>query len=406
MTTIRRKTRVAVLGAGIMGSCLALCLARRGVAVSLYDMEVAPMYGASRWNEGKIHLGYLYGADKQLTTARHLIPSGLAFAPLMRGILEEDLDVCTTEGDDIFLIHRDSVVGAEQARDYYRAVSKLVREAPGAQNYLVDVCAASCTELTSAELAELANPRHVAAGFRIPERSVETGWIADRTVAALESQGGISLRMSTRVSAVQSVGDRRDRWRVCHADGGEEFDCVVNALWQNRIDIDATVGLDPPAEWSKRYRLALFVHTARPLNTPSAVLAVGPFGDVKNYNGRDFYLSWYPAGLVHECDNTEPGEAFTPSGFVPDAIVAATRRGLDGVLAGAGDILDAAARCKVAGGWVFAQGRGSLASRSSSLHRRDRFGICRHGSYYSVDTGKYSLAPWLAASLSEEIAGV
>lgn len=50
---------VAVLGAGILGSSVALFLARRGALVTLFDAKNRPFEGASRWNEGKIHLGYI-----------------------------------------------------------------------------------------------------------------------------------------------------------------------------------------------------------------------------------------------------------------------------------------------------------------------------------------------------------
>jgi hypothetical protein len=39
------------------------------------------------------------------------------------------------------------------------------------------------------------------------------------------------------------------------------------------------------------------------------------------------------------------------------------------------------------------------------LHKRHRIGIHRRGAYVSVDTGKYSIAPWLARQLADEIAG-
>ncbi len=51
---------------------------------------------------------------------------------------------------------------------------------------------------------------------------------------------------------------------------------------------------------------------------------------------------------------------------------------------------------RLEGGWVYAAGRGSLADPRSTLHRRDRVGVTRAGSYISIDTGKYSIAPWLA----------
>jgi hypothetical protein len=53
---------------------------------------------------------------------------------------------------------------------------------------------------------------------------------------------------------------------------------------------------------------------------------------------------------------------------------------------------------------VFARGTGSLDDPATSLHRRDRLGIRRDGKYITVDTGKYSTAPWLAARLAEEVA--
>jgi hypothetical protein len=55
------------------------------------------------------------------------------------------------------------------------------------------------------------------------------------------------------------------------------------------------------------------------------------------------------------------------------------------------------------GGWVFAAGRGALSDPASTLHRRKDFGVFRRGNYISVDTGKYSTAPWLAQRLADHI---
>ena len=67
---------------------------------------------------------------------------------------------------------------------------------------------------------------------------------------------------------------------------------VVNALWEGPLAIDVTWG------WSlsvvHRFRRCAFVRTREVVDVPGAIVAVGPFGDMKNYNGRDFYLSWYP----------------------------------------------------------------------------------------------------------------
>lgn len=405
MSGVNGRKRVAVLGAGILGSCVALFLARSGIAVDLFDLESAPMNGVSRWNEGKIHLGYLYGGDPGGDTARHVIPGGLAFAPLLRSLLEQSLDGHMTPSDDVFLIHRDSIVGAEQARDYYERVSELVSNFPGARDYLVDVRRASTRPLTPGELTSIANGDLACAGFHVPERSVQTNWVADQLCAALSAQPGIRLRMNTRVTAVAPVAGIDGPWRVATTDQTEPFDTVINALWHGRVDIDRTAGVALPFEWSNRYRLSLFVRTSRAFELSSAVLAVGPFGDIKNYNGRDFYLSWYPAGLVHESENASPDLHLADTVRGKAEIIAAIRNGVTAAFPGVQSILENAEEITLAGGYVFAQGRGSLASAASTLHRRDRSGIARRGQYYSIDTGKYSVAPALAEAVAREIAG-
>jgi glycine/D-amino acid oxidase-like deaminating enzyme len=402
---VNSRNRVAVLGAGILGSCVALFLARRGVAVDLFDLESAPMAGVSRWNEGKIHLGYLYGGDPGGDTARHLIPGGLAFAPLMRRLLEQSLEGHVTTADDVFLIHRDSIVGADQARSYYQRVSELVRQSPGARDYLADVRRAGVRPLTPGELASIANAELAHAGFHVPERSVQTNWIADQLCAALAAQAGIRLRMNTQVTAVAPIGGIDGPWRVQTQHQLEPFDVVVNALWHGRLDIDRTAGVALPLEWSNRYRLSLFVRTQRTFALSSAVLAVGPFGDIKNYNGRDFYLSWYPAGLAHESENASPDLHLATRLRDTQKTIAAIRKGVTAAFRGIEPILDNAEAIRLAGGYVFAQGRGPLASATSTLHRRDRSGVLRRGRYYSIDTGKYSVAPALADAVAREIAG-
>src|SRR5215218_5850702 len=118
---------IAVLGAGIMGCSVALRLAQRGVRVTLFDGAPQPCTGASRWNEGKIHLGYLYAADPTLATAHRVLDRGLAFKPLVERLIGQTIDAVTSPVDDVYLVHRRSVVDADAMERYYAAVSALVR---------------------------------------------------------------------------------------------------------------------------------------------------------------------------------------------------------------------------------------------------------------------------------------
>jgi glycine/D-amino acid oxidase-like deaminating enzyme len=398
------RRRAAVLGAGIMGTATAIQLARRGVDVTVYDREPAPMAAASRWNEGKIHLGYLYGGDPSLATARHLLTGGLQFGDRLRELIDEELAGHTTTEDDVYLVHERSVVGPDALRTRFHQVSELIREHPDAGRYLVDVSDARATEIRPSELRDLGGAG-IVAGFRVPERSVETRWVADRLAAALPATTGVALRVGTTVTGVEPSGTRTDRWRVRTSDGDrEEFDLVVNALWNGRLAIDVTAGLVPRPPWTHRYRHCVFIRTRSEQRLPSALVTVGPFGDVKNYNGRDFYVSWYPVGLVAEGSDVELDAPQTPTGSDADAFAARVRAALEPIMPGVGAVFDDAESVVVHGGFVFARGAGALDDPMSGLHRRDRYGVERLGSYHSVDTGKYSTAPWLARELAAELA--
>jgi hypothetical protein len=400
--------RVAVLGAGVMGCSVAIQLARRGLDVTIFDRESAPMAAASRWNEGKIHLGYIYGADPTLATAQHLLTGGLLFAERLRELIDSDLADHVTDDDDIYLVHRDSVVGPEVLRPKFAAISALVREHPDASRYLVDVSGAASAEISLDELRTIAGA-DIVAGFRVPERSIETQWVADRLAGAAASTTGVRLRLDASVVDVATVDGDLGRWRVRtgDADGeaGNDFDIVVNALWNGRLPIDVTAGIEPVPPWTHRFRQCVFIRTRTPSDVPSALVAVGPFGDVKNYNGRDFYISWYPVGLTGQGSDLELQAPPLPTGASADDFVARVRAALEPLMLGVGRLFDDAESIAVHGGFVFARGAGSLSDPHSGLHRRDRYGVQRRGSYFSVDTGKYSTAPWLARELADEIAG-
>ena len=392
----------------MLGVCTALMLARRGKRVTLIDGADALLDGASRWNEGKIHLGFLYAADPTLRTAVKLIPGGLAFRSLVEGLVERPIDGYTTS-EDVCLVHRESVVDAETTIAYARRNLALIRDAAtatGASRYVGDLADAEIRALSSSELSQATSSPDVVGGFHVPERSISTVAIADLLCDAVRAEPRIETRTGTTVTGVH----RRDdcRYDILTAPAAAHdlgtFDTVVNALWEGRPAIDASLGIHPPAPWSHRFRAGLFAH-APDATLRNVVLITGPFGDMKRYADGRVYLSWYPVGLLAQGHELEP-----PRG---DATVDADRRGrirdgtLDGLapyfpavrsLAGTSHQLD------VRGGWVYALGQGSIGDRTSTLHARDRFNMTIDRGYISVDTAKYSLAPWLAAQVSDLIA--
>ena len=404
--------RIAVLGGGILGSCTALELARRGRRVTLVDGADDIMQGASRWNEGKIHLGFVYAGDPSMETARRLIPSGLAFAGLLRRLLERDLDDFVTPEDEIFLVHRTSVVDVASFEAYADRTAALVRHAASRPDasYLSDVTAARVRRLSTTELADVVCSDDVLAGYQVPERSISTVPIADLLRRRVLDAPSIEVRTRTWITGarrrpdgrldVMTQGDQGPR----PLDAGP-FDLVINALWEGRLAVDASLGVHPPAPWSHRFRAGLFGR-APELAIPSAVLCVGPFGDIKRYADGRVYLSWYRAGLLAEGSGIEPPRSrarLTPS--VRDRVRDETLDALSQFFPGLLALRDATAVLTTHGGWVYALGQGSLADPGSGLHRRDRVELTTDRGYISVDTAKYGQGPLLARQLAEMIVG-
>jgi hypothetical protein len=57
------------------------------------------------------------------------------------------------------------------------------------------------------------------------------------------------------------------------------------------------------------------------------------------------------------------------------------------------------------GGQIFAWGTTDVDDPSSELHCRYEIGVNSYGRYHSVDTGKYTMAPYFAAETVNRITG-
>ena len=351
------------------------------------------MSKAARWNEGKIHMGYLYAVDRSLDTARKLIPGGIAFRPIVEGLIGNSIENHMTRDDDIYLAHTRSVVDPDSMLRYFNSVSDLAVVEGGVK--------IRPSQLSRSELSKITANPEIAAGFRVPERSVNTNWLADRVAERVKSERLIDLRCNCPVT---SLSKDAGRWRVItHCGNCDGFDVVVNALWEGRSAIDTAVGRSSEQSLSYRYRVALFMQVPE-ADVENVVIATGPFGDIKNYDGRHLYLSWYPAGLLLDChQQNAPAPPTIDDGLKQQV--------LNAMIAGLGDyfpvVLDFPGRAQqssVAGGWVVARGKGLLSDPASTLHRRDEIGIRRGDNYYSIEIGKYSVAPWLASQVADELA--
>jgi len=400
--------RVAVLGAGLAGTCVAMELAAAGCEVHLFDRAPGALLGASVVNEGKIHLGLVYANDASGRTARTMVRGAASFRPLLECWVDAADLVALASSPFVYAVPRDSLLPPERIRAHFDQVERLwsiEARQPGAR-YLIDDARPTWRERAVRADDALFDAAHVAHAFESGECAVDTPALCTRLRARLAEEPRITPRLATTVDAIRAEprGGFRVRFHVAGAQGDEPFACVVNATWEQRLGLDAGVGLAPPAAVVHRYKVGLSSsdpELARRM--PSVTFVLGPYGDTVGCPGRA-YASWYPAGLLRQEFGVMPGP--TPVALDAarrDALVAATLAGLRRLMPGAAALHDTAAPWDVVGGYITAWGRSGIEDATSELHERHAVGVHSVGAYHSIDTGKFTLAPLFAAEACARI---
>jgi len=405
---MRRRQRVAVLGGGLQGCCVALALAADGAEVVLFDRNTALMSRAFVAAEGKIHLGHVYAGDASLATARMMKQGALTFAPLIERWCGGQVPYALSSPFD-YLVHEDSQLTLGQFGDYLNAVHHLLTEdVPPNGSYFGEPITAA-VPIPTDELNDAYAGGAVVGGFRTPEVAVHPGVLAQALRMRIASDPAIEVRLEHRVDSVEDdaaglavvarTGDRPVR---------ESFDHVVNALWDGRLALDETRGLKPGRSWLYRFKHGIrFRLPASRQPIPSTTIVLGPFGDTVAYGDGTYYLSWYPAGMLATSSDVSPPEwpAF-PDPALAEKIVAESIVGMaDSVTALTGLDPSELIGASVMGGVIVAWGSTDIDDPKSLLHQRHEIGVHSWGRYHSIDPGKLTMAPYFASVCASRIGG-
>ena len=401
--------RVAVLGGGLQGACVAMELASAGISVDLYDKNDRCMSQASAQNEGKIHLGYVYANDRSLRTARTMVKGAIAFAPLMRRWLGDLVDSLPVSTPFHYVVHSDSLLGIDDVEQHFRSAHAVALEE--SQDIALDYFGADYrvppVRMSGSECADLFDSRRVAAAYRTAEMSIDPEALAAAVRSRLAADPRINCVLRARVRGVTPDGNRiAIDFETSNGRARQSYDHVVNALWDGRLAVDQTLGLQPERSWLYRVKHYLRVRAPQVASTlPSTTIVLGAFGDVVAYGDGSLYLSWYPAGMRGSSSDVSPpawplvlDERDTSE--MRDMILDGLRNIVPGV-----DRLtpDAVECCTVKAGIIFAWGATDIHDPSSGLHERHAIGPRSCGRYHSVDTGKLTMAPLFGKMVADRI---
>jgi glycine/D-amino acid oxidase-like deaminating enzyme len=401
VTSHRVPGRIAVLGAGLQGACLALELAARGARVDLYERNGRCVDEASAHNEGKIHLGYVYAQDRSFDTARLMATGAICFETLLRRWLGDGVSTLPTSTPVQYVIHRGSLITADEFEAHARKVARWLaeHEPDTGFRYFGREPQRLALRLRDADAWPLYRPASAVAVFATEEVGIDPEALAELVRRRLDAEPGIRCLTGRTVVAVREHGAYLDVASTCDGDEDTEgYDYVANALWSGRLAVDAQLGLCPERPWLYRYRYFLRARTTT--DVPSATIVLGPYGGIVNFGGGSVCLSWYPAGTATW------STAVLPPRMTPVLNEAAAAIVRDGTLAGLATVVPGIDTLplrdvQVKGGWIFARGETDIDDPSSGLHRRSAIGVHRRGRYLTIDTGKLTVAPLFAARAAE-----
>ena len=402
--------KIAVLGAGIQGICASLELARLGLDVDLFDQEPRPMRRASLTNEGKIHLGLVYAKDAGLETVHLMMRGALHFMPLLERFVPAEAFHISAPFD--YLVAHDSMISAASVALHFEQVDQiyktLLTDRPEL-HYLGRKPGSLFRPLPLTEFKGLTQPGTVVAAFRTEELAIEPLKLGDALVLAADRTKEIHFFGGHVVKGVKRTGSQFCVFGdACHGSWAKRYSQVVNALWDGRLEIDASVGMPLPKTWNYRVKLRVLCHPGGfEFAGRSYTMLLGPYGDLVQYADGSVYLSWYPS-----CLRGWSTDLVRPSAWdklCHNMLDRSEQQFL------ARSILDEAATdwmpclaklrpIQVSGGVICGSGHKDIDFEDSSLHQRHEAGVYTWEGYHSVNTGKYTMAPFFAAQIAERVA--
>ena len=390
---------VAVLGAGLTGVTVALDLAETGTRVTLIEQDERAINRASLRNEGKIHLGFVFSQDTTMASSRLQLDGALLFRNILSRLTNGRTDRLVMSRPFTYLVPRDSIAGVDELSQRFATLEAMYCDRIAREPDCDYLGRRPGSIVRPASLAELPHirPGRFAAAFKTQEVAIDTCQLAGILRTTVSLHPNIDFRPNHTVTSVERVAGG---FAIDGMTGGAGFELrsqqVVNALWENRFNIDRTAGMEHEPGWLHRLKYRVIAQLPERLRTgPSTTLVIGPYGDVVVRADGTAYLSWYPLGLRGwSADLAPPASWNAPCrGELPERERAGIAAGILGAIdewyPGIADAIPLA----VDAGAIVAYGRTDVDDPASGLHDRTHVGVTSSNGYHSVDPGKLTTAP-------------
>jgi FAD dependent oxidoreductase len=396
--------KVVVMGAGIQGICCALALSKQGISVQLIDKSPEPLLRSGLRNEGKIHLGFIYANDKSFKTASLMLRSALNFSPLVEKFIGRKIDWSPLRSRKFnYLILNSTMLSESEITSHYNCLQEAYERTMEPEMHYLGTRPYELWTDTKLHVPQLNNDV-VQRCIPTAEYAINLDLFRELLLEEVAKRDNITFKGSYCIEEIvkKSWGYQvkgtiagKQAWKI-------DAETVVNCLWENRLYFDNMLGHAPARKWVYRLKHRILgIPTPQIQALDSFTCVLGAFGDLVNYDNHHTYLSWYPECMTGwSSDITTPQEwEAACDGKIPDTAnkewVAKALAGLDNIIPGLKQFdvksLDA--------GIIFSWGKTDIDDLDSELHKRFDIGIHASDGYYSIDTGKFTSAPYFANSL-------
>lgn len=418
-----------------MGSCLALELAQRGYLVDLYEIASKPITGASLNNEGKLHLGFVYAKDPLKDTHKVMIRGSLSFKGIIEKLTGQSVGTTFDSVPFQYFIPNDSQLTINEILNHFDAVQSQINKTIKSDHNLY--IKASEKYYFKKNLSEIHNKffsqQYTHNSISTNEISISTNVIASILTEALRCQKMITIFGNTNVISAKRLTNEEIEITTINRARTEtkRYQCVANCLWDDKLRIDKTAGVNNSGPWILRYKAMLSI-SAPSIGLdliPSATGILGSYGDVVNHNNGMYYLSWYPlCKLAERLDDdgrklhsdihslpariirkmiagfpvlSEKISSITHRKFIKDNILEMAK-----YIPSVEQLIKYGDNFKVSGGVILAKGSTDIDDPKSYLHQRSVIGPVAYGNYITVDTGKYCTAPLFALETADMVSKI
>jgi FAD dependent oxidoreductase len=403
MIKSKNKGSVAILGGGIQGCMAALELDEQGFDVVLFEATPSLMNRASKWNEGKLHLGYVFSNDKSRRSATKMIRGSLEFIPNIERLACTKLPESSFSKPFTYLVSDTSLISGEQVEKHMIYCDEVIRKNhTKLGKYYNYEGGPTYRRLSKTKRNELAGAWCVDA-FETIEISIDPHVVADLIIKCI-AQRNIDTVLNHSIDTIDK--NRGKFYLKVNGDHLGPFNSIINATWEDRLRLDANNIPSTTKSFLHRFKVAIHHKGRTRIPLPSVTIVVGPYGDVVSFGDRS-YLSWYPCCRIGMSSDTSPPDyRKTLTEEMKKSILNNTLSSLSQLIPGVKENyndLNKRDLVDIEGGYIFAWGKDDVDVMSSELHERHNVGIFSKNNYFSVDTGKYCLAPMLAKQLCETI---